>query len=60
MATNQSQALERSLCDDFEADQSDIDILESEDSDDGAVEVQGYLPEALQSLNELYPSSSVG
>ncbi len=56
----QSQALERLLSDDFEADQSDIDALESEDSDAGGVEIQGYLPEALQSLNELYPSSSVG
>ncbi len=37
-----------------EADQSDIDALESEDSDAGAVEIQGYLPEALQSMHELY------
>ncbi len=48
------------LSDDFEADQSDTDdALESEDSDAGAVEIQGYLPEALQSMHEFYPSSSV-
>ncbi len=40
------------LSDDFEADQSDIDALESEDSNTGAVEIQGYIPDALQSMNE--------
>ncbi len=45
--------MERLLSDDFEADQSDTDALESEDSDAGAVEIQGNLPEALQSMHEL-------
>ncbi len=35
------------------------DALESEDSNARAVEIQGYLPEALESMNEFYPSSSV-
>ncbi len=42
MATNLSQQLERLLSDDFEANQSDIYALESEDSDARAVEIQGY------------------
>ncbi len=44
MATNQSEVLERMLSDDFETAQSNIDTLDSEDSDAGAVEIQGYLP----------------
>ncbi len=51
--------MERLPSDDLEADQSDMDVLKSEDSDAGAVEIQGYLPEALQSIHEFYPSSSV-
>ncbi len=61
MATNLIawNTCERLLSDDFEADQSDMDALESEDSDSRAVETQGYLPEALQSMNEFYLTRSV-
>ncbi len=51
--------LERLLSNDYEADQSDIDPLESEDSDTGDVEIHGYLQEAMLSMNELNPSSSI-
>ncbi len=47
MATNyltESEVLERLFSDNFEDDQSDIDALESEDSDTGAVGIQGFLP----------------
>ena len=43
--------LERFLRDDIEAHQKDIDLLESEDSDAGGVEIQGYLPETVLSIN---------
>ncbi len=42
-----SEALERLLSDDFEADQRQIDALESEDIDAGGADIQGYLPETV-------------
>ncbi len=38
-----------SIC--FEADQNSIDALESEDCDAGGVDIQGYLPETVLSIN---------
>ena len=51
--------LERLLREDIEADQSDIDLLVSEDSDAGGVEIQGYLPESVMSKNKRDPSSNI-
>ncbi len=51
--------LERLLREDTEADQSDIDPLESKDSDAGGVEIQGYLPESVMSINKLDPISNI-
>ncbi len=50
--------LEILLSDDFEADQN-IDALETEDSDAGGVEIQGYLPETVLSMNKLHPNSNI-
>ncbi len=44
--------LERLLSNDFEADQSKIDNLESEESDDGNVEIEDYFPEAVLSMKK--------
>ena len=43
--------MERLLRDDIKADQSNIDTLESEDSDAGGAEIQGYLPEVVLCMN---------
>ncbi len=51
--------LERFLRDDIEAHQKDIDLLESEDSDAGGVEIQGYLPETVLSMNKLDSRSNI-
>ena len=39
--------LERVLNDETEGDLSDVDALESEDSNKGDTETRGYLPEAV-------------
>ncbi len=51
--------LKRLLRDDVEADQSNIGPLESEDSDAGGVEIQGYLPETVLSMNKLDLRSNI-
>ncbi len=51
--------LERLLRDDIEADQSNIGPLESEDSEARGVEIQGYLPETVLSMNKLDPSCNI-
>ncbi len=45
--------LERLLSVCFEADQNGIDSLKSEDCDAGGVEIQGYLPETVLTINKL-------
>ncbi len=47
------------LRDDVEADQSNIGPLESEDSDTGGVDIEGYLPEIVLSMNKLDLSSNI-
>ncbi len=46
-----------SIC--FEAGQNSIDALESEDSDAGGVDIQGYLSKTVLQTNKLDPSSDI-
>lgn len=39
--------------------EAQTDALENENSDAGRIEIQGYLPETVLSLNELDPSSNI-
>ncbi len=51
--------MKRLLWNDIEAPQSDIDPLESKDSDAGGVEIQGYIPESLLIMNKFGSSSKI-